>query len=90
VALKIPLLPLLSNFHILTRRFLRFLLKSVEQNHPVALGGRGQDPIDVPGIFRSNLPQLLIAQLTPEFRQDYGECPQHFKIPHYFRPSRRF
>lgn len=47
MSLKIPLLPLLSNFHILPRSLLRFLLKPVQQDHAVAFRERSQHPINI-------------------------------------------
>src|SRR5207244_5170020 len=46
VPLKIPPLPLLSNFHILSRSFLRFLLETVQQDHAVAFRSCSENSIN--------------------------------------------
>jgi hypothetical protein len=67
VTLKIPLLPLLSNFHILPWRFLGFLLESVQEDHAVALSGRAEDAVDIAAVFSTCLPKVVSSELFPEF-----------------------
>src|SRR5207249_1989898 len=79
VSLKIPPLPLESNFHILSRRLLRFLLKGVQQNHAIVLSERGEHAINVASIFNPYLPQICSTQLFPKFRRDNWLSSQQFQ-----------
>lgn len=89
MSLKIPLLPLLSNFHILSRRLLRFLLEAVQQDHAIPFRGAREYPVDITCVFGSELPKVFAAaHLLPELRWHDGKRSQQFQRSHHFRARR--